>query len=153
MPYILQSMPTDSTMENHQDSISCYYISSTHRRFQLGQIRETHNCRGLPVLPKGKINHVSKLISSISPNGLAYWSENYLSLFGYCIVLHLLHCIPPLFAAQASVLQDACEPKNKSIGPYQTCKNPINHTKWVSEKKHKSPLSYDHSKNKSVSMT
>lgn len=71
-----------------------------HRRFLVSQAHETHNCKGLHALPKGKINHVSKLISSISPNGLAYWSENYLSFFGYCTVLHLLCCFPLLRTAR-----------------------------------------------------
>lgn len=71
-----------------------------HGRFLVSQTHETHNCKGLHALPKGKINHASKLIPSMSSNGLAYWSENYLSFFGYCFVLHLLHCFPQLFIAQ-----------------------------------------------------
>lgn len=67
--------------------------------------------------------------------------------FGYCIVLHLLYCIPPLFAAQDSVIQDACEPKKKINGTISDMQNPIDHTNQVSANKHKSALNYGHSKN------
>lgn len=96
---ILQSMPTESAVESHQPSLS-WATWLTRRRFLVSQIYETHNFKGLHALHKGKINHVSKLIPSISPNGFAYWSENYLPFFGYCIVLHLLCCFPPLFPAE-----------------------------------------------------
>lgn len=59
-----------------------------HRRFLVSQTHETNNCNGLHALPKGKINHASKPISYISSNGLAYWSENYLSflLIALCYI-------------------------------------------------------------------
>lgn len=119
-------MPTYSAMENHQASISCYYISSTHRRFLGSQMQETHNCRSLHALSKGKINHVSKLISSSSPNGLAYWSENYLSFFLVIALCYICYIVFHHYLLHKTVWYKMhVSQKKKSMGQYQTCKTPL----------------------------
>lgn len=141
-------MPTDSAMENHQASISCYYISSTHWRFLVSQMQETHNCRSLHALPKGKINHVSKLISSSSPNGLAYWSENYLSFFLVIALCYICYIAFHHYLLHKTVWYKMHVSQKKKInGTISDMQNPIDHTNQVSANKHKSALNYGHSKN------